>query len=298
MSKLCKLSLYCVLRTSTNAERGIVVTDRIRPEPPAPFAIAVFDIDGVIRDVGGSYRRALADTVERFTDGAYRPTPEDIDRLKAEGIWNNDWEGSQELVWRYFESQGTDRSRVSLEFEALVDFFQSRYRGEDAENPDNWTGYICQEPLLADLTYFDRLTSDRVLWGFFSGATRGSASYILQRRIGLPNPVLVAMEDAPGKPDPTGLFDTVAQLEDRAGVSTPLPTIYAGDTVADLYAVRKAAEADSSRPWIGVGVLPPHVQTTPDRQAQYTQLLTEAGAKFVVKTVRELTAARIRDAIG
>ena len=29
-------------------------------------AIAIFDIDGVIRDVGGSYRRALADTVEEY----------------------------------------------------------------------------------------------------------------------------------------------------------------------------------------------------------------------------------------
>ena len=32
--------------------------------------IIVFDIDGVIRDVSGSYRRALADTVEYFTNNA------------------------------------------------------------------------------------------------------------------------------------------------------------------------------------------------------------------------------------
>jgi len=57
--------------------------------------IVVFDIDGVVRDVSGSYRRALADTVEHYTGGEYRPTSEDIDRLKAEGTWNNDWEGSQ-----------------------------------------------------------------------------------------------------------------------------------------------------------------------------------------------------------
>ena len=72
----------------------------------SPVAIAVFDIDGVVRDVSGSYRRAIADTVEQFTAGAYRPTPDDIDLLKSEGIWNNDWEGSQELVYRYFERQG------------------------------------------------------------------------------------------------------------------------------------------------------------------------------------------------
>ena len=39
-------------------------------------AIVVFDIDGVVRDVGGSYRRAICDTVEKFTEGLYRPTME------------------------------------------------------------------------------------------------------------------------------------------------------------------------------------------------------------------------------
>ncbi|MBC7969611.1 MAG: hypothetical protein H7Z11_05680, partial [Verrucomicrobia bacterium] len=75
--------------------------------------VVIFDIDGVIRDVGGSYRRALADTVEHFTKGAYRPTPWDIDALKAEGIWNNDWEASQELLYRYFEAQGQSRNAAT-----------------------------------------------------------------------------------------------------------------------------------------------------------------------------------------
>jgi HAD superfamily phosphatase len=43
-------------------------------------SIFVFDIDGVIRDVSGSYRRALADTVEYFTNADYafsRDLPQD-----------------------------------------------------------------------------------------------------------------------------------------------------------------------------------------------------------------------------
>jgi HAD superfamily phosphatase len=56
-------------------------------EQSSTHTIIVFDIDGVIRDVSGSYRRALADTVEHFTNNAYRPTPADIDKLKSEGIW-------------------------------------------------------------------------------------------------------------------------------------------------------------------------------------------------------------------
>jgi HAD superfamily phosphatase len=92
-------------------------------------AIIVFDIDGVVRDVGGSYRRALADTVEHFTGGAYRPSSVEIDQLKSEGVWNNDWEASQELVYRYFEAQGQKRSQIVLDYNAIVAFFQSRYRG-------------------------------------------------------------------------------------------------------------------------------------------------------------------------
>jgi HAD superfamily phosphatase len=264
-----------------------------------PIAIVAFDIDGVIRDVSGSYRRALADTVEQFTDGAYRPTPDDIDALKAEGVWNNDWEGSQELVLRYFEGQGRDRNTIALDYPTLVSFFQSRYRGEDSENPQNWTGYICKEPLLADLAYFESLTEANVRWGFFSGATRGSANYILQQRIGLENPVLIAMEDAPGKPDPTGLFATVAQLEAQTPeLSSNVPVFYVGDTVADLYATNKAEAADASRRWIGVGVLPPHVQSNAETAAAYRQRLQDAGAKMVLNNVRELTPKRISEAIA
>jgi HAD superfamily phosphatase len=254
-----------------------------------PLALVIFDIDGVIRDVGSSYRRALADTVEQFTEGAYRPSSEEIDQLKAEGVWNNDWEGSEELIYRYWESQGGDRSSRTLDFDEVVAFFQSRYRGESAENPDQWTGYICDEPILAQRPYFDGLTAANIGWGFFSGATRGSAQYILQRRIGLEAPVLVAMEDAPGKPDPTGLFATVAHL----AAHRTCPVFYVGDTVADMYVVQNAAKLDGDRPWIAVGVLPPHVQTDANRQATHRQRLQEAGAKFVLNQVTDLSPEMI-----
>nr|WP_035159342.1 TIGR01548 family HAD-type hydrolase [Calothrix sp. 336/3] len=251
--------------------------------------IVVFDIDGVIRDVGGSYRRALADTVEHFTGGEYRPTPSDIDGLKSEGMWNNDWEASQEFLYRYWERQGKSRLQVELNYEQIVAFFQSRYRGTD---PQNWNGYICSEPLLLQPSYLEALTAAGIPWGFFSGATRGSASYVLQGRLGLESPVLVAMEDAPGKPDPTGLFTVVKLLETN---TDNLPVVYVGDTVADMYTVVKAQELAPSRIWVGVGVLPPHVQTNPGQSAEYREMMTEAGAKVVLDNVQELTQSMIAD---
>jgi HAD superfamily phosphatase len=256
-------------------------------------AILVFDIDGVVRDVGGSYRRALADTVEQFTKGQDRPTATEIDTLKTEGIWNNDWEASRELVYRYFQAQG--ETLIDLDFEALVAFFQSRYRGTD---PEHWTGYICQEPLLMHPPYLASLTEASIAWGFFSGATRGSANYVLQKRLELQAPVLVAMEDAPGKPDPTGLFDSVRQLEQLHGISTSAPVLYAGDTVADLYTVQNAQKIDPTRIWIGIGILPPHVQDTPEHGAAYESVLKQAGATVVLNHVEELTPTQVHELIA
>ncbi len=254
-------------------------------------AIVVFDIDGVIRDVGNSYRRALADTVERFTDSAYRPTMDDIDQLKSEGIWNNDWEGSQELVYRYFESQGQGRSQVTINYEELVAFFQSRYRGSD---PDVWTGYITTEPLLMRSSYLDSLSESDIAWGFFSGATRGSAEYVLQKRLGLQDPVLIAMEDAPGKPDPSGLFVVVEMLAEEANI----PVIYVGDTVADMYTVFKARELQPQRLWFGVGILPPHVHESEERSRKYSQQLQAAGATIVLRNVEDLQPQQVESLLA
>lgn len=271
-------------------------------------AIVIFDIDGVVRDVGGSYRRALADTVEHFTAGKVRPSPEAIDQLKAEGIWNNDWEASEELVYRYFESESGDRTTITemtdaivrldstgrgginVDYDRLVTFFQSRYRGTD---PVNWNGYICQEPLLLEPAYLQSLTEAGILWGFFSGATRGSANYVLQKRLGLSSPVLVAMEDAPGKPDPTGLFATVQQLNPPSH----LPVLYVGDTVADMYTVIHAREQQPEKEWRAIGVLPPHVHTPVSRSLDYTLTLKKAGADIVLRNVQELTPNKIQGLI-
>jgi HAD superfamily phosphatase len=247
--------------------------------------IVAFDIDGVIRDVAGSYRLALSDTVEQFTDGGFRPTPIEIDRLKGEGIWNNDWEASLELVYRYFEGLGKSRTEYPVSYEAIVAFFQSRYRGEKIDGA--WTGYISGEPLLVDRAYFEALTSAGIKWGFFSGATTVSARFVLDSRVGLDNPLLVAMEDAPGKPDPTGLFETMKGLNAAPGESV----VYVGDTVADMATIVRAREQDDSRSFFAVGSLPPHVVSGDAAvRLAYEAGLRSAGADAIVSSIREITS--------
>ncbi|HAN45587.1 MAG TPA: TIGR01548 family HAD-type hydrolase [Cyanobacteria bacterium UBA8156] len=234
----------------------------------------VLDIDGVLRDVSQSYRRALADTVAHF--GGERPTPQAIDALKAEGQWNNDWEASQELLRR----QG-----IAAAFGEIVAYFQGQYRGDTGDDPTRWTGYIAQEPLLANPKFFANLTAAGIPWGFFSGATRASARFVLGR-LGVTAPVLVAMEDAPGKPDPTGLL----AVADRLGADT---VIYAGDTAADMLTVVAARQQRGDRRWIAVGVVPPHVLAGDDPEA-YRQTLRQKGADAVVDSVLALTPTWLR----
>ncbi|PSB06432.1 TIGR01548 family HAD-type hydrolase [Pleurocapsa sp. CCALA 161] len=255
-------------------------------------AIVIFDIDGVIRDVGNSYRKAIADTVEEFTSGGWRPTMEDLDNLKSEGIWNNDWEASQELIYRYFEAIDKTREDVGLDYDRIVEFFQERYRGK---HPELFDGYIANEPLLVTPNYFEQLSNNQVSYGFFSGATRGSAEFVLKQRLKLENPVLVAMEDAPSKPDPAGMFKAIAQITAN---SNNIPAFYLGDTVADMYTIIKAKELQPERNWLGIGILPPHVQTSQTRQEDYAQKLLEAGAEIVLSNVEKLNLQLIKELTG
>ena len=268
------------------------LADRKRMEP---IAIAVFDIDGVIRDVGGSYRRAIADTVEHFTRSRYRPTIEDIDQLKSEGVWNNDWKASEAMIHRYYMAQGEPLPQAS--YEKIVDYFQKQYRGPDTEDPDQWTGYIANEPLLMDRAYLQSLAASGIPYAFFSGATQGSANFVLQRRIGLEKPILIAMEDAPSKPDPTGLMMAVRQVEARQNRSEPLPVVYAGDTAADMKTVLAARQQFPNRQWLAIGILPPHASKDESYAAQYASKLNSAGAQIVLDSVKKISAEQVSSLI-
>lgn len=265
----------------------------------APLAILVFDIDGVLRDVSNSYRRALADTVEQFTEQQYWPSPEDIDTLKGEGLWNNDWEGAQELVYRHFEATGCPQESGDSRLRRSGQLLSKSLSGSRPKPPNRWRGYITQEPLLVSPAYFSHLRAGQIPWGFFSGATRGSARYVLERRLGLVDPVLIAMEDAPGKPDPTGLLEVVQILSRHHHLSPQLPVVYAGDTVADMHTLHHARQRYADRPWIGVGVLPPHVVAKPESYRQsYRATLEQAGAQVVIEAISDLTSTALAALIG
>ena len=310
----------------------------------------------MIRDVGGSYRRAIVETVHHYS--GVRPAPDVIDALKAEGCWNNDWQASLELLRRGLVSGTTgdgaedpgekppaaevhalmgpdhaldrqnqahpaadcaaatrldaaaadttageggaassdpvpDRVRLPA-FDALVEVFNGFYFGGDPEgDPALWQGFIGDEPLLVQPGFFDALTQAGVAWGFVSGAEPPSARFVLQQRLGLADPPLIAMGDAPDKPDPTGLLRLAAELAGVPLGEGAVPVAYLGDTVADVLTVMRARELLPEQRFLSLAVAPPHLQAAEaaERRASHEAQLLQAGADRVIpQTARVLEA--------
>lgn len=233
--------------------------------------------------MGGSYRRAIVETVHHYS--GVRPDPGAIDALKAEGCWNNDWQASLELLRRGGLGQ-PGRSALPA-FEALVAVFNGFYFGGDPDgDPGAWRGFIGDEPLLVEAAFFAALSEAGIAWGFVSGAEPPSARFVLQRRLGLSNPPLIAMGDAPDKPDPTGLLRLADQLLGGVagtglGPGAP-PVAYLGDTVADVLTVVNARRSCPQQQFLALAVAPPHLHGDPVARAAYEARLRQAGADQVL----------------
>ena len=183
--------------------------------------LLLFDIDGVIRDVTNSYRLAIQETVKIFCN--WKPTIKDIDNLKAEGNWNNDWDASLELIKRRASIEKNLHSIPSLE--EVIKIFNELYFGGDPDGDSSqWKGFIQNEPLLVSKTFFDELTSQGILWGFVSGAETSSAKFVLEKRLQLRSAPLIAMGDAPEKPNPSGLLLLARQIINKS-LGTGIPPI-------------------------------------------------------------------------
>lgn len=248
----------------------------------------------MIRDVAGSYRRAIVETVHHYS--GWRPDPALIDRLKAEGIWNNDWEASLELLRRRRADPQAPQPPFPLPaFEELVAVFGSFYFGGDPEgDPDQWRGFIGDEPLLVEPSFFEQLTAAGIVWGFVSGAEPPSVRYVLEQRLALVAPPRIAMGEAPDKPDPTGLLRLAQELLQRPwglqlGPGAP-PVAYLGDTVADVETVQRARRQRPDQRFWSLAVAPPHLQS-PDQQenrSRYEERLRAAGADRILASTADV----------
>ena len=126
------------------------------------IGVILFDIDGVIRSVENSYRLSLKKTVFEFC--GWEPSYQDIDKAKNEGIWNNDWDLSLELICRYIKSKNLNISPPSRT--KLIECFEGFYFGGDPNSDSkDWTGFINNEELLVEEEFFNLLNANGIIWG-------------------------------------------------------------------------------------------------------------------------------------
>ena len=139
-------------------------------------------------------------------------------------------------------------------------------------------GYMADEPVLLEPETIQALEAAYEL-GVVTGRPRAEAHLALDR-VGLSVPAdrLYAMEDGPGKPDPT-MLRRVAEATGAAAVA------FAGDTRDDVRTARNADTADPERTYHGIGVLTGGLSGPAGRQA-----FESVGAAAVVETVNELPA--------
>lgn len=251
----------------------------------------------MIRNVSGSYRRAIQATVHHYC--GWTPDVSTIDALKGEGLWNNDWDASRELLRRHRPGAVAAGAVPSLELpslEQVAAVFSGFYFGGDPAGPPAlWQGFIREETLLVERSFFHELSAAGMSWGFVSGAEAPSARFLLEERLGLHHPPLVAMEDAPQKPDPTGLLALAERLAAAGGQTLGPqgpPVAYLGDTVADVETVRRARQCRPDQRFLALAVSPPHLhgpERTPQRH-DYERQLQAAGADHLLACTADLQA--------
>lgn len=214
--------------------------------------VLAFDMDGVLVDVHESYRRAIMETVRALGGGEV--TPADVQALKNEGGYNNDWDLSQELL---------RRRGIDVAYGRVVEVFTEFYQGK------NWDGLILTERWLLPVDLLEQLRRQFRL-AIFTGRPRADAEFVLRRfNVEAAFERVIALEDvANGKPNPEGLHKV-------AGIMAPSPVIaYIGDTIDDGRCATTAGV-----PF--VGVLP----STHLSYRELHQMFQNIGADAIVEDV-------------
>ena len=110
-------------------------------EPYGLKGVIAFDMDGVLVEVGESYRETIVQTVAHFSGATI--TRDQIQDYKNAGGWNNDWALSQKIL--------ADLGH-EVAYAAVVDQFNKLFLGENGQ-----PGLIMRERWIARDGLLERL---------------------------------------------------------------------------------------------------------------------------------------------
>ncbi len=282
----------------------------------------VLDIDGVLVDVAGSYRRAICESVEVVYDRTIRR--DDIQLFKNAGGFNNDWEvtyaaalyilatgegyrgslsaytdaiaeagggleAAESVVLEAIGAQATQRVRNRWDRERLRDVFQQLYLG-----PELYRGLEGGEPD-AELENQTGFIHDEPVIREPATIEYLKAEYEIGVLTGRPAAEAEIALERVGLDDvvPVEHRFTMDDWEEGKPHPRALVTlaerfdaetvVFVGDTLDDVQTAVNAAEADPTRRYHGVGVLTGGLTGESGRQ-----LFAETGASAVLESVNAL----------
>lgn len=217
-------------------------------------AIIIFDVDGVLVDVRGSFHRTLIETLRHFT--GKRVTTAEVHEWKNRGGFNDDWK----LSHAWIQSLGFKNS-----YDEIKEKFQQIYWGE------NCGGNVSRERWLLPRAALKRLAKRSEL-AIFTGRVLRELDYTLDRHRLRPffKTIMTVENSERPKPDPRGL-ELILDGRD------PASAIYLGDNIDDARASQAARV-----PFIGV--LPHRSEARRARAASLTKL----GALTILGNVTQL----------
>lgn len=217
-------------------------------------AVIVFDVDGVLVDVRGSFQKTTLETVKFFT--GKKVTRAELHNWKNKSGYNDDWKLS--TAWVHALGGSAEYGEVKAKFVDL-------YWGQDGN------GNVRNEKWLLPASRMRRLAR-RSRLALFTGRTREELEYTLAR-CGCRHLLseIVTVEDVKlPKPDSEG-------LQKIAGGRETSDLLYLGDNVDDALAAQAAHV-----PF--VGVLP---QQSIERR-QRAKRLRELGALAILPDIKQL----------
>ena len=232
-------------------------SQKLRPHKTASLLqpeLIIFDVDGVLVDVRGSFHRTTLETVKFFT--GQRVTRAELHAWKNQSGFNDDWK----LSTAWVQSLGG-----KFEYEEVKSKFIELYWGKHGR------GNVSREKWLLPVAHLKRLAK-RAELAIFTGRTRKELDHTLERcRVGRFFKSVITVEDVSHpKPNPEGLQKILKARDPRSAV-------YVGDNVDDAL-----ASQSSGIPFIGIAF--GRGAARRDRSG----LLTRVGAQVVLTDVTKL----------
>ena len=219
-------------------------------------SVIVFDVDGVLVNVAGSFHRTTLETVKHFT--GKNVTRAQLNQWKNRPGFNDDWK----LSTAWVQSLGGKH-----EYDEVKAKFVGLYWGASG------SGYVNDEKWLLPRTVLRRLAKYSEL-AIFTGRTKREMDHTFTRvplREFFSQVITVENVERP-KPDPGGLLKILHGRD-------PGTALYVGDNVDDANAAKSAQV-----PFLGI------LHGGGKDRRQRAAILKELGALAILHDIKELEA--------